>query len=100
MLHFEMRVEGEITMDLSWQELYRAALLEVQPEQLRRRIDAAEKAIYERSEELRQPGNQVNEERAAMADALRALRVLAQSECQAGHLRLAEVEVDKGRVTS
>jgi FKBP-type peptidyl-prolyl cis-trans isomerase (trigger factor) len=100
MLHFEMQVEGGITMDLSWQELYRAALLEVQPEQLRQRIDAAEKAIFERSEELRQAGNQGNKEQAAMADALRALRVLAQSECQAGHLRLPEVELAKGRVTS
>ncbi len=87
-------------MNLSWQELYRAALLEVDPEQLRQRIDDAEKAIHERSEELRQAGDQVNEEQGAMADALRALRVLAQSECQAGHLRLVEVEVDKGRVTS
>ena len=33
-----------------------------------------------------------------MADAVRALRVLAQSECQAGHLRLPEVELAKGRV--
>jgi hypothetical protein len=95
-----MQAEGGITMDLSWQELYRAALLEVQPEQLRQRIDAAEKAIYERSEELRQADNPVNQEQAAMADALRALRVLAQSECQAGNLRLLEVGVDKGRVTS
>jgi hypothetical protein len=87
-------------MNLSWQELYRAALLEVQPEQLRRRIDAAEKAIFQRSEELRQASNQVNEEQAAMADALRALRVLAQSECQPVHLRLPEVELAKGRVTS
>jgi len=87
-------------MNLSWQELYGAALLEVQPGQLRQRIEDAEKAIYERSEELRQAGSQVNEEQGAMADALRALRVLAQSECQAGHLRLPEVELTKGRVTS
>jgi len=100
MLHFEMQVEDGITMNLSWREVYRAALLEVDPEQLRQRIDDAEKAIYERSEELRQAGDQSNEEQGAMADALRALRVLAQSECQAGHLRLVEVEVDKGRVMS
>jgi hypothetical protein len=99
MLHFEMHLEGGTTMKLSWQELYRAALLEVQSEQLRQRIDDAEKAIYERNEELRQ-ANQFNEEQGALADALRALRVLAQSECQAGHLRLAEVELDRGRVTS
>jgi hypothetical protein len=99
MLHFEMHLEGGTKMKLSWRELYRAALLEVQSEQLRQRIDDAEKAIYERNEELRQ-ANQFNEEQGALADALRALRVLAQSECQAGHLRLAEVELDRGRVTS
>lgn len=85
-------------MNFWWQESYRAALLEVDPEQLRRRIDAAEKAIYKRSEELRQADHQVNEEQGAMADALRALRVLAQSECQTGPL--AEVELGKDRVTS
>jgi hypothetical protein len=100
MLHFEMHLEGGTKMKLSWRELYRAALLEVQSEQLRQRIDDAENAIFERSEELRRAGNQVNEEQGAMADALRALRVLALSECQAGHLRVAEVELDKGRVTS
>jgi len=99
MLHFEMQVEDGLTMNLSWREVYRAALLEVDPEQLRPRIDDAEKAIYERNQELRQ-ANQFNEEQGALADALRTLRVLAQSECQADHLRLAEVELDKGRVTS
>jgi len=86
-------------MNLSWREVYRSALLEVDPEQLRRRIDDAEKAIHERNEELRQ-ANQFNEEQGALADALRALRVLAQSECQTGHLRVPELELAKGRVTS
>jgi hypothetical protein len=66
----------------SWQELYKAALLEVQHEELRRRIDAAEKAIYQRSEELKQNGGYSGEEQREMEDAIRALRVLAQSECQ------------------
>ncbi|HXM61742.1 MAG TPA: hypothetical protein VN950_12875 [Terriglobales bacterium] len=69
-------------MNLSWHELYKAALLEVRAEQLQRRIDAAEKAIYERSEELKRAGTRASEEEAAMADALRALRVLTQNECQ------------------
>jgi hypothetical protein len=73
-------------MNLSWQELYKAALLEVQPKELQRRINAAEKAIHQRSEELRQAGIHFSEEQAAMADALRALRVLVQSECQAHRL--------------
>jgi len=85
-------------MNLSWRELYKAALLEVDPEHLRRRIDAAEKAIHERSEQLRQAGSPANEEQGAMADAVRALRVLAQSECQA-HC-LPETDLAKDKVTS
>jgi len=69
-------------MNLSWQELYRAALLEVQPEELRRRIGAAENAIGQRLEELKQTGSHSSEEQQAIADALRTLRVLAQIECQ------------------
>jgi hypothetical protein len=68
-----------MTMNLSWQELYRVALLEVQPDELRRRIGAAEKAIGQRIEELKQAGSQSSEEQQAMADALRTLRVLAQT---------------------
>ncbi len=71
-----------MTMRLWWQETYRAALLEVQPEELGRRIEAAEKAIYQRSEELKQIGPQSVEEQQAIADALRALQVLARTECQ------------------
>ena len=69
-------------MNLSWQELYKAALLEVQPKELQRRINAAEKAIHQRSEELRKASSHFSEEQAAMADALRALRVLVQNECE------------------
>jgi hypothetical protein len=71
-----------MTIRLSWQERYRAALLEVQPEELGRRIEAAEEAIYQRIEELNQTGAQSVEEQQAIADALRALRVLARTECQ------------------
>ena len=60
-----------MTMSTAWRELYRAALLELRPEELRPRIDEAEKAIQERIVELR------------LEDALRGLRVLAATECQA-----------------
>jgi hypothetical protein len=73
-----------MTMNHAWREVYRAALLEIQPEELRRRIDAAEKAIYRRNEELKQTGAQCAEEQQAMADALRALRLLARAECRPG----------------
>jgi ATP/maltotriose-dependent transcriptional regulator MalT len=49
---------------------------------MQRRIDAAEKAISQRSEELKQSGNESIEEQQAMADALRALRLLARAECR------------------
>jgi ATP/maltotriose-dependent transcriptional regulator MalT len=71
-----------MTMNLPWREIYRAALLEVQPEEMRQRIDAAEKAIFQRSEELKQTGSASGEEQQAMADALRALRLLARAECR------------------
>jgi hypothetical protein len=98
MLHSRMKVENGMAMNRSWQELYKAALLEIEPEQLRRRIDAAEKAISQRSDELRQAGSHASEEQTAVADALRALRVLAQSECEA-HSR-AGANVFKSDVAS
>jgi hypothetical protein len=70
-----------VTINFSWQELYQAALVEVQPEELRRRVDAAEKAIYQRVEELKQTGASSGEELWAINDALRSLRVLAKTEC-------------------
>ncbi len=71
-----------MTMNHAWREVYRAALLEIQPEELRRRIDAAEKAIFQRSEELKQTDSASGEEQQAMTDALRTLRLLASAECR------------------
>ena len=68
-------------MILQWQQLYQAALLEVRPEQLRQRIAAAEKAMEQRLEELKQSDPGSSDEQRAIADALRRLRVLADSEC-------------------
>jgi hypothetical protein len=82
-----MKAGNGMALNLSWQELYTAALLEVEPEQLRRRIHDAEKAIQQRSDELRRAGSHANEEQVAIADALRALRVLAESECET-HINL------------
>jgi hypothetical protein len=73
--------EGQhVTMYFSWQEPYQAALVEVQPAELRRRIDAAEKAICQRVEQLKQAGTESGEELWAINDALRSLRVLAKAE--------------------
>jgi prefoldin subunit 5 len=71
-----------MTTSPSWRELYRAAQMEVEREALRRRIDEAEKAIYQRSDELKRSDSQCGEEQREMADAMRALRLLAQTECR------------------
>ncbi len=70
-----------MTTKYVWQELYRAALLEVRPEELRPRIDAAEAAIQERILELRQSDSSCEDERHALADALCGLRTLVKTEC-------------------
>lgn len=69
-----------MTIKFAWQEKYTEALLELSREELPRRIDAAEKAIYQRIEELKYPGFNSTEERCAIDDALRGLRALARSE--------------------
>jgi hypothetical protein len=71
-----------MTMNVEWQELYQAALLELRPDELRRRIDEAEKAIQQRIVELSRNDSSSEEERRAMDDALRGLRVLASTECK------------------
>jgi hypothetical protein len=71
-----------MTMNVGWQELYQAALLELRPDELRRRIDEAEKAIQQRIVELIRNDSGSDEERRAMDDALRGLRVLANTECK------------------
>jgi hypothetical protein len=71
-----------MTLNVGWQELYQAALLELRPDELRRRIDEAEKAIQQRIIELSRNDSSSEEERRAMDDALRGLRVLASTECK------------------
>jgi hypothetical protein len=71
-----------MNMNAGWQELYRAAMLELRPDELRRRIDDAEKAIQQRILELTQNDSSSEEERRAIEDALRGLRDLASTECK------------------
>jgi hypothetical protein len=68
-------------MDGEWQELYRSALLELRPEELRQRIDNAERAIQKRMVELRRDDSDSAEESQALDDALRGLCVLRTTEC-------------------
>ncbi len=71
-----------MSMDIGWQDLYRAAMLELRPDELRRRIDDAEKAIQQRIVELGHDDSSSEEECRAIDDALRGLRVLASMECK------------------
>ncbi len=71
-----------MNMNVGWQELYQAAMLELRPDELRRRIDDAEKAIQQRIVELTQNDASSEEERRAIDDALRGLRALASTECK------------------
>jgi hypothetical protein len=67
--------------DDAWRDLYRTALLELQPDELWRRICVAEKAILLRIAELKRDASVFDEERLALDDALRGLRILASTEC-------------------
>jgi thymidylate synthase ThyX len=70
-----------VTINFAWQGKYAEALLELNREELPRRIEAAEKAIYQRLEELKHAAATSAEELWAINDALRGLRVLAKTEC-------------------
>jgi hypothetical protein len=72
-----------MTTNFEWQDLYRAALLELDPDALRQRIREAEKAIQRRSAELDRSDCTCQEELLAINDAARGLRVLASAECPA-----------------
>ena len=74
-----------MTINFAWQEKYTEALLELNREELPRRIAAAEQAIYERVEELKSSAAVSTEELWAINDALRGLRVLAKTECPTQH---------------
>jgi hypothetical protein len=66
----------------AWQEMYKAALVELRPEELRLRIDTAEVAMHQRLRELEQIGAGQSKELQAIADALRNLCTLARLECK------------------
>jgi hypothetical protein len=87
-----------MTTNVGWRELYQAAMLELRPEELRLRIDNAERAIQQRIEELRQDGSNSKEELRALDDALRGLRVLASTECKVPESSLSGLA--KSEVTS
>jgi hypothetical protein len=58
--------------EVTWRDLYRAAILELNPSLLKARLKAAEDAIVARASDARAP----REERTEMDDALSTLRRL------------------------
>jgi hypothetical protein len=62
-----------------WMDLYRSALLELDPDKLPKRITEARLAVEKRLREL-SPGNGDETQLQALADALQNLRVLARGE--------------------
>jgi len=62
----------------TWQEPYRAAILETNPNLLKHKIAAAEQAVTLRFKELENSANR-REERLALTDALTALKILRES---------------------
>jgi hypothetical protein len=73
-----------VSLKFAWEEKYREALLESSVEGLHQRIEVATKAIEQRVGQLRHTGQGSDEERRAIDDAKRVLRVLARIEFQAG----------------
>ena len=72
-----------MTQDVPWRNLYAAAMLELDPSELQRKIQAAYAAIEKRIEELelRSGSDQCSrEERQAISDALHGLRTLQRIE--------------------
>jgi hypothetical protein len=61
----------------SWQEPYRAAVTEINPELLKQKIAAAEQAVKLRLKELENSADG-REERIALTDALTKLRILGE----------------------
>jgi|HubBroStandDraft_6_1064221.scaffolds.fasta_scaffold77803_5 hypothetical protein len=59
-----------------WQELYEAALLETNLEEMQPRVQAAKAAIDARLHELQLDHGGTSEQRQALSDALAGLRVL------------------------
>jgi hypothetical protein len=70
-----------------WQELFKAAMLELNPAELPKRIDLADAAIRRRTEDLRTNYDpSTSYERQQIADALSSLRVLRSIESKTSNL--------------
>jgi hypothetical protein len=76
----EESIEAGAIRAFSCHDLYRAAMVELDPAQLMRSVESARAAIQRRRERLRGSDSSSMEERQAMADALENLRRLQKIE--------------------
>jgi len=77
MLDTSRESSGSVVPGANWQEIYRAALLELDNGKMVQRISEARHAILDRAEEILT--SSPSDERGALNDALQALRVLEQA---------------------
>ncbi len=69
--------------DYPWRKLYEAAMIELEPKKLQERIEAAQAALQQRTQELLVADDRDGsalEERLAIADAVHSLRTLQKVE--------------------
>jgi len=77
MLNTSRESSGSVVPSANWQEIYQAALLELDNGKMVQRISEARHAILDRAEEILT--SSPSDERGALNDALQALRVLEQA---------------------
>ena len=68
--------EIRVPTSYSWQESYQAALLETDGTKMQERVQTAESEIHKRRLELSKDQNATQEEREAVVNALKGLRLL------------------------
>ena len=77
------------TVEHSWYEIYKAALLETDWTKIHERIQTAESALRERERVLSEDHGGTPEERIALADAISGMRVLRREAAEWQNRRLA-----------
>ena len=85
-----------MTEAVQWQQLYQAAMLELNPAELHVRIARALQAMREREEQLTQSNSRSLEERRAIADALHSLATLERVEHRSTVRRSVEGSLGAG----
>ena len=85
-----------MTEAVQWQQLYQAAMLELNPAELHVKIARALQAIREREEQLTQSDSRSLEEQGAIADAVHSLTTLERLEHRSAVRRSVEGSLGAG----